>query len=72
MRKNNCGKLIFEWDDVIDIIITLSYSQGFYCRLLKDLEALRNYNEEAWNDFVIEIESQKFTSMLDVIMYFEG
>ena len=72
MRKNNCGKLIFEWDDVIDIIITLSYSQGFYGRLLRDLEELRNEDEEAWERFVGIVEDKEFTSALDVVLFFEG
>lgn len=71
MNTNNHNKSILKWDDIIDIIITLSYSQEFYCRLLKDLETLRNNDEEAWENFVIEIESQNFTSILDIIMYFE-
>ena len=72
MRKNNNNKFIFEWEDIFDVIYSLSHSQGFYGRLLRDLETLRNNDEEAWENFVIEIESQNFTSMLDVIMYFEG
>ena len=28
--------------------------------------------EDAWNNFVTEIESQEFTSPLDVVLYFEG
>ena len=72
MRKNNVGRLVFEWDDVIDIIISLSHSQGFYGRLLRTLEELRNEDEDTWNNFVMEIESQEFTSPLDVVLYFEG
>lgn len=72
MRKNNVGRLVFEWDDVIDIIISLSHSQGFYGRLLRALEELRNEDEDAWDNFVMEIESQEFTSPLDVVLYFEG
>jgi hypothetical protein len=37
MIKNSKGKLIFEFNDVIDIIDTLSHSQGFYGRLLRDI-----------------------------------
>ena len=72
MIKNSKGKLIFEFDDVIDIINTLSYSQGFYGRLLRDIYELKKYEPEMFAMFVNEIESQNFTNTLDIVMYFEG
>lgn len=72
MIKNPKGKLIFEFDDVIDIIDTLSYSQGFYGRLLRDIYELKKYEPEMFAIFVDEIESQNFKTALDVVMYFEG
>ena len=72
MIKNPKGKLIFEFDDVIDIIDTLSHSQGFYGRLLRDIYELKKYEPEMFMMFVDEIESQNFTNVLDIVMYFEG
>ena len=72
MIKNPKGKLIFEFNDVIDIIDTLSYSQGFYGRLLRDIYELKKYEPEMFMMFVNEIESQNFTNTLDIVMYFEG
>ena len=72
MIKNPKGKLIFEFDDVIDIIDTLSHFQGFYGRLLRDIYELKKYEPEMFAMFVNEIESQNFTNTLDVVMYFEG
>ena len=72
MIKNPKGKLIFEFNDVIDIIDTLSYSQGFYGRLLRDIYELKRYEPEMFAMFVDEIESQNFTNTLDIVMYFEG
>lgn len=72
MIKNSKGKLIFEFNDVIDIIDTLSHSQGFYGRLLRDIYELRRYEPEMFAMFVDEIESQNFTNVLDIVMYFEG
>ena len=46
MIKNPKGKLIFEFNDVIDIIDTLSHSQGFYGRLLRDIYELKKYEPE--------------------------
>lgn len=71
MIKNSKGKLIFEFDDVIDIIDTLSHSQGFYGRLLRDIYELKKYEPEMFAMFVDEIESQNFTNTLDIVMYFE-
>ncbi len=72
MIKNPKGKLIFEFNDVIDIIDTLSHSQGFYGRLLRDIYELKRYEPEMFAMFVDEIESQNFTNVLDIVMYFEG
>ena len=72
MIKNSKGKLIFEFNDVIDIIDTLSHSQGFYGRLLRDIYELKKYEPEMFMMFVDEIESQNFTNILDIVMYFEG
>ena len=72
MIKNSKGKLIFEFDDVINIIDTLSHSQGFYGRLLRDIYELKKYEPEMFAIFVNEIESQNFTNVLDIVMYFEG
>lgn len=69
MRRNNNGRMFFEFEDVIAIIRELSYSQGFYGRLLRDINEL---SKEELRDFAIEIESENFTSALDVVMYFEG
>ena len=71
MIKNPKGKLIFEFNDVIDIIDTLSHSQGFYGRLLRDIYELKKYEPEMFAMFVDEIESQNFTNTLDIVMYFE-
>ena len=72
MIKNPKGKLIFEFNDVIDIIDKLSHSQGFYGRLLRDIYELKKYEPEMFAMFVDEIESQNFTNTLDIVMYFEG
>lgn len=72
MHKNSNGNLIFDFEDVIDIINTLSHSQGFYGRLLRDIYELKKYEPEMFMMFVDEIESQNFTNTLDIVMYFEG
>lgn len=65
-------KLVYEFNDVIDVLVQLSYSQGFYGRLLRDIGELKEYEPEHFEMFVEEIESQNFRTALDVVMYFEG
>lgn len=65
-------KLVYEFNDVIDVLVQLSYSQGFYGRLLRDIGELKKYEPEHFEMFVEEIESQNFRTALDVVMYFEG
>lgn len=52
----------------LDLIKSLSYSQGCWGRLLRDLEEYEEYMEEFKN----WIEEQKFTDELDLILRLEG
>lgn len=72
MKLNSNNRYCFEFNDVINILIELSYSQGFYGRLLRDLSEIKEYEPERFDLIVMEIESQEFTNALDVVMYFEG
>jgi hypothetical protein len=66
------NKLVFDFNDVIEILNQLANSQGFYGRLLRDIYEIKKYDPERFELFVAEIESQEFTNALDVVMYFEG
>jgi antirestriction protein ArdC len=72
MKLNSNNKYCFEFNDVINILTELSHSQGFYGRLLRDLSEIKEYEPERFELIVAEIESQNFTSPLDVVLYFEG
>jgi hypothetical protein len=72
MKLNSNNKYCFEFNDVINILTELSHSQGFYGRLLRDLSEIKEYEPERFELIVTEIESQNFTSPLDVVLYFEG
>ena len=72
MYKNSNGNLIFEFDDVIDIIIMMSRSQGFWGRLLECIFEMEKEDTDAYDNFVSVIEEQQFTNMYDVVRYFEG
>lgn len=72
MHKNSNGNLIFNFEDVIDIIIMMSRSQGFWGRLLEYIFEMEKEDADAYDNFVSVIEEQQFTNMYDVIRYFEG
>ena len=72
MKLNSNNRYCFEFNDVINVLIELSHSQGFYGRLLRDLSEIKKYEPERFDLIVMEIESQEFTNALDVVMYFEG
>lgn len=57
------------FDEMIDIITELSYSQGFYGRLLRDLNEL---DDETLNEVEKLWESKKFTNNIDFIMWLEN
>lgn len=57
------------FDECIDLITELSYSQGFYGRLLRDIEDL-DYDKLAEVKSVWE--EKKFTNNIDFIMYLEN
>ena len=54
--------------DVINVIEELSYSQGFYGRLLRDIKGL---NAEDFREFCRVMEEQNFRDSLDVVLFFE-
>ena len=72
MKLNSNNILVFDFNDVLNIISDLSYSQGFYGRLLRDIYELMEYEPERFDMLVEEIENANFRNSLDVIMYFEG
>ena len=54
--------------EILNVIIRLSYSQGFYGRLLRDLRS----DEDAANEFFEECERQNFKNAVDFVMWLEG
>lgn len=72
MKMNLNNILVYDFNDVLNVLSELSQSQGFYGRLLRDIYELMEYEPERFDMFVEEIESTDFRSPLDVVMYFEG
>lgn len=58
--------------ELLNIIIELSYSQGFYGRLYRALMETKEQEIETYKEIIKEWESQNFTTPLDFILYIEG
>ena len=58
-------------DEILELIFGLSFSQGFYGRLYRDLMETKDCDPKQWKKIVNELEGQNFQSDLDVILYFE-
>ena len=61
----------YTMNDVLEVVRELSYSQGFYGRLLRDLLEIRDNDSEKWEELCEYITAQKFTEPLDVVYFFE-
>ena len=72
MKMNLNNILVYDFNDVLNILSELSQSQGFYGRLLRNIYELMEYEPERFDMFVEEIENADFKNSLDVVMYFEG
>lgn len=69
MKKNEAGRIVFDFEDVINVLAELSESQGFYGRLLRDISEM---SDDEFEEFERTIEEQDFASTLDIVMFFEG
>ena len=57
------------FDEMIDIITELSFSQGFYGRLLRDINEL---DDEKLDEVKTIWENKKFADNIDFIMWLEN
>ena len=58
-------------EEIINVIKGLASSQGFYGRLLRGIEELKNEDVHKYQDLVLILEGQNFKDVLDVVMFFE-
>ena len=58
-------------DDILNVIIELSYSQGFYGRLLRDIRELEEGDPDRYEEFMEVLEAKNFSEPLDVVLFFE-
>lgn len=59
-------------NEILDVIIEFSYSQGFWGRLYEDIMELKHYDPMGYDDLVEDWEGRNFSDALDFIMFVEG
>lgn len=62
----------YDIEQVVEVIEMLSYSQGFYGRLLEDILYMEENEPDKYEFFKMIIESKGFENPVDVVMFFEG
>lgn len=58
-------------EQIMQVIRNLAKSQGFYGRLLHDIQELQKNDPKEADRLLSVLEAQKFNDALDVILYFE-
>lgn len=56
---------------ILGVFADLAMSQGFYGRLLRRLEEAREYEPEAYEEFMSTLEAQNFGDAVALVMYIE-
>ena len=65
-------KKYLTFNDVLNLILELSYSQGFYGRLYRNIIDCKQNEPEKYAEFTEIINKQKFVDYLDVVLFFES
>ena len=61
----------YDIEEVVDVIEMLSYSQGFYGRLLDEILYIEENKPRKYEAFKNIIEKQEFQDPVDVVEFFE-
>ena len=56
-------------EQILDAFRSLAHSQGFYGRLLEQIDSV---DEETREDFLSDLESRHFRDVVDLVMWVEG
>ena len=56
-------------EQILDAFRSLAMSQGFYGRLLKQIN---DVDEETREAFLSDLESRNFSNVVDLVMWIEG
>lgn len=62
----------YDIEQVVEVIEMLSYSQGYYGRLLEEIVYMEENEPEKYEWFKWFIEEKEFQNPIDVVMFFEG
>ena len=62
----------YDIEQVVDVIEMLSYSNGFYGRLLDEIMYIEENDPVKYEVFKHVIEKQGFQNPVDVVLFFEG
>ena len=54
--------------EIMEVIISLSHSQGLYCRIRESIEEM---SEEDRDRFLDHLQAQHFKDSVDLVLYFE-
>ena len=61
----------YDIEEVVNVIEMLSYSQGFYGRLLDEILYIEENEPNKYEVFKQIIEQQEFKDPVDVVLFFE-
>ena len=61
----------YDIEQVVDVVEMLSYSQGFYGRLLDEIMYIEENEPQKFEVFKEIIEKQEFKDPVDVVLFFE-
>lgn len=59
-------------EEILRLFKSLSKSNGYYERLLADLNDLRINDEDSYESIMSDLENQNFQTPLDVVLFIEG
>lgn len=66
------GENEMKMSEILSTIEELSYSQGFYGRLLRDIMELKETDEDGYEELKKTLENQHFETTLDMVLFFEA
>ena len=58
-------------NDIMNEIKILSHSQGFYGRLLRNIEELKENDKQGYSKLKKYLEGQNFKTSVDMVLFFE-
>ena len=59
-------------EEILRLFRSLSKGNGYYGRLLADLNDLRINDEDSYESIMSDLENQNFQTPLDVVLFIEG